>query len=183
VVRLTWRTLGFSLALALLVPLGLKAASVDRDLEGIKKKIEKEKQGISQTEKKEGSILQSLGKIEEDWQRKTRELKDANAKLDSISTEIQRKEAEAEKIKNSMRNRQELLQRRAAALYRWYRSGSPFVILNGDVSLTAFLQRKHYLETTVSYDRELVEKLSEQAQRHEVLREELARKKVELSDQ
>ena len=117
-VRLTWRTLGFSLALALLVPLGLKAASVDRDLEGIKKKIEKEKQGISQTEKKEGSILQSLGKIEEDWQRKTRELKDANAKLDSISTEIQRKEAEAEKIKNSMRNRQELLQRRAAALYR-----------------------------------------------------------------
>ena len=141
-VRLTWRTLSFSLALALLVPLGLKGASVDRDLEGIKKKIEKEKQGISQTQKKEGSILQSLEKIEEDWQRKTRELKDANAKLDSISTEMQRKEAEAEKIKNSMRNRQELLQRRAAALYRWYRSGSPFVILNGDVSLTAFLQRK-----------------------------------------
>ena len=82
-VRLTWRTLSFSLALALLVPLGLKAASVDRDLEGIKKKIEKEKQGISQTQKKEGSILQSLEKIEEDWQRKTRELKDANAKLDS----------------------------------------------------------------------------------------------------
>src|SRR5438094_7882569 len=127
--------------------------------------------------------MQSLKKSEEDWQRNTRELKDANAKLDSNSTEMQRNEAEAEKIKNSMRNRQGLVQRRAAALYRWHRRGSAFVILNGDVSLTAFLQRKHYLETTVSYDRELVEQLSEQAQRQEVLREQQAREKVEPSDQ
>jgi murein hydrolase activator len=183
VVRLTWPALVFWLGLALLVPLRLKAASVDKDLEGIKKKIEKEKQGISQTQKKEGSVLESLGKIERDLRQKTQELKYADSKLVSISTEIRTKEAEAEKIKSSIGARQELLQRRVVALYRWHRSGSPLVILNGDISLNPFLRRKRYLETTLSYDRDLIAKLTEESQQQEILREELARKKVELKDQ
>src|ERR1700747_1279072 len=35
------------------------AATVDKDLEGIKKKIESERQGISQVQKKEGSVLEA----------------------------------------------------------------------------------------------------------------------------
>jgi len=67
----------------------LRAASVEKDLEGIKRKIEREKQGISQARKQEGSLLQSLEKIESELGRKTGELKEANSKVKSIGAELQ----------------------------------------------------------------------------------------------
>ena len=181
--RLTWRTLSFFLALIFVAPLRLGAASADKELEGLKKKIAKEKQGISQVQRKEGSILQSLEQMEGELEQKTQRLKEANSKLNAIASAMQQKEAEAEQIQSSIRSRQGLLRRRIVALYRWHRSGSPFVILNGDVSLSTFLQRKHYLEATLSYDRELVEKLSEELHRQEVLREDLVNKSEELNSQ
>jgi septal ring factor EnvC (AmiA/AmiB activator) len=180
---LTRRGLSLSLGLLFLVPVDVRAASVDKDLEGIKRKIEKEKQGISQAQKREGSILQSLGQIEGDFERKTKKLKEASSRLDSISTEMQKKQAEAEKIADSIRDRQELLRRRAVALYRWQRSGGPFTLLNGGVSLSAFLQHKHYLETTVSYDRDLIASLNNELERQELLRNELAQRREDLDSQ
>jgi murein hydrolase activator len=181
--RLTWRGLGFSFALVFVVPVILCAASVNKDLEGIKKKIEKEKRALSQTQKQEGSILQSLGQIEGDFERKTKKLKEANSRLDSISSEMQKRQAEAEKMADSIHNRQELLRQRAVALYRWHRSGGPLTLLNGGGSLSAFLQRKRYLETTISYDRNLIESLNKELERQELLREELARKGEQLDSQ
>jgi septal ring factor EnvC (AmiA/AmiB activator) len=181
--RLTWRGLSFSLGLFFLVTVGVQAAGVDKDLESIKKKIEKEKQGISQAQKQEGSILQSLGQIEGDFERKTKKLKEASSRLDSISTEMQKKQAEAEKIADSIHDRQELLQQRAIALYRWQRSGGPLILLNGGVSFSAFLQRKHYLETTLSYDRDLIASLNKELERQELLRKELAQRREDLDSQ
>ena len=181
--RLTRRALSFFLALIFVAPLRLGAASADKELEGLKKKIAKEKQGISQVQRKEGSILQSLEQMEGELEQKTQRLKEANSKLNAIASAVQQKEAEAEQIQSSIRSRQGLLRRRIVALYRWHRSGNPFVILNGDVSLSTFLQRKHYLEATLSYDRELVEKLSEELHRQEVLREDLVNKREELNSQ
>ena len=54
------------LACLWLVPGTLNAAAAKNELEGIKKKIAKEKQSISQTRQREGSILQELKKIEGD---------------------------------------------------------------------------------------------------------------------
>jgi septal ring factor EnvC (AmiA/AmiB activator) len=152
-------------------------------LEGIKKKIEKEKQGISQARKQEGSLLQSLEKIESELGRKTGELKDANSKLKSIAAELQEKEAKAAAIESSVQNRRQLFRERAVALYRWHRSGSPFMIFSGDVPLGVYLQRKRYLETALLYDRDLVTQLSEEAKVQEQLRDELAQKKDELDGQ
>ena len=181
--KLTRRALRVVLVLVSVTPIGVDAASVDRDLEGIKKKIESEKQGISQVQKKEGSVLQSLGKIESDLEKKTRALKQANLKLDSIAAEMRKEEEEAERIHVSISQRQERLKQRAAALYRWHRSGSPFVILNGNVSLGALLQRGHYLQSTVSFDRDLIEKLREEGQAQENLKIKLAQRKEELDSQ
>jgi len=161
----------------------LQAASVEKDLEGIKKKIEKEKQGISQARKQEGSLLQSLERIESELGRKTGELKDANSKLKSIAAELQEKEAKAAAIESSVQKRRELFRERAVALYRWHRSGSPLMIFSGDVPLGVYLQRKRYLETALFYDRDLVTQLSEEAKVQEQLREELAQKKDELNGQ
>jgi murein hydrolase activator len=159
------------------------AASVGKDLEGIKKKIESERQGINQVRKREGSVLQSLDQIEGQLQTKNKELKAANSRLASIRTEIGRKESEARKLRSSLAERRALLTQRAVALYRWHRGGSPLVLLNGDVAPGIFLQRKRYLEATVLFDRELVQKLSDEAAYQETVKRDLARKKEELDDQ
>jgi len=165
------------------VPLSVGAATVDKDLEGIKKKIESEKRGISQVQKREGSVLQLLGKMESELDKKNRQLKQANAKLDAILAEMTKEEAEAERIHASISAKQQRLIERAVALYRWHRSGSPFVILNGNVSFGGLLQRARYLQTTVLFDSDLIEKLHQEAEARENLKARLAQRKEDLDRQ
>jgi septal ring factor EnvC (AmiA/AmiB activator) len=75
--------------------LALHAAAPEKDLESVKKKIAKEKQGISQAERHETSILKSLETIEGELERKSAELKEAQSKLQSITGEMETKQAEA----------------------------------------------------------------------------------------
>jgi murein hydrolase activator len=158
-------------------------ATVSRDLEGIKKKIEWEKRVLSQVNRNEGSVIQSLGQVESELERKNKQLKHSTAKLESVVSEMQKKQAEALQLRESLEQRKAYLARRADALYRWQRSGSPFMILNGDLSLGSLLKRKHYLQSTVAFDREMVQSLKEQATRHEMLTQELARKRQDVDDQ
>jgi septal ring factor EnvC (AmiA/AmiB activator) len=159
------------------------AATANRDLEGIKKKIESEKRVLSQVNKKEGSVIQSLSQVESELERKNKQLKHSTARLESVVSEMQKKQAEALELRESLEQRKTYLARRADALYRWQRSGSPFMIFNGDLSLGSLLKRKHYLQSTVAYDREMVQSLNEQATRHEMLTQELARKRQDVDGQ
>lgn len=180
--KLARQAIGLGLCF-ILMPRGADAAGAGKDLEGIRRKIESEKQSISQVKKREGSVLQSLGQIESDLEKKNQELNAANGILNSIAREMARKETEVEKIIASIGQKRDLIRQRAVALYRWHKGASPFIILGGDVTLGAFLQRARYLEATVAFDRDLVEKLSEEVQRQETLRKELTQKKEELANQ
>jgi septal ring factor EnvC (AmiA/AmiB activator) len=159
------------------------AGTVDKDLEGIKRKIEKERHGISEVKKQEGSVLQALGKIEREYDKKARELKTANSKLASILAEMRKKEIAAQKLRSTVDQRRGLLKKRAVALYRWHRGGSPFMMLNGDVSPGDLMQRRRYLEAAVSFDQELVHKLSDEAAYQESIKAELARKREQVDEQ
>ncbi len=161
----------------------LDAASVGKDLEGIKKKIERQRQGINQVQKREGSAVQALGQIEKDLKKKTNDLKTANSTLASILSELQQEEIAAGRLKVSLDQRRELLMKRAVALYRWHRGGGPFSLLSDDVPPGVLLQRKRYLEATVLFDQELVQKLSDEATSQETVKRALARKREELDDQ
>jgi septal ring factor EnvC (AmiA/AmiB activator) len=158
-------------------------ASVDRDLDGIKKKIEKEKQGIVHVQKQEGSLLQSLGKIDGELEKNAQQLSDANAKFNLVAAEMRKTQRESQRIMQSLAQRKELLKTRVAALYRWQRGASPFVIFNGELSLPALLQRKRYLASTVEFDRELIHGLLDEASRQEILKDDLAHKKDQLDEQ
>ena len=158
------------------------SASVNRDLEGIKKKIESEKRVLSQVNKKEGSVIQSLSQVESELERKNKQLKQSTARLEVVITEMQKKEAEALRMRESLEQRKTYLARRAEALYRWQRSGSPLVIFNGDLSLSSLLKRKYYLRRTVAFDREMVQTLNEQAAHEERLAQELARKRQDVDE-
>ena len=123
--RMSRRSSFYLLVLAFLYGLQLDAATVNKDLEGIKRKIERERQGINQVRKREGSVLQALGKIERDLEKKTKDLNAANSKLASILDAIHQKETEAQRLRLSLDQRRELLMKRAVALYRSHRSGGP----------------------------------------------------------
>ena len=161
----------------------LEAATVNKELEGIKRKIEKERQGIYRVRKKEGSELGAMRKLERDLAKKTKDLSAANARLAAILSDMKQKEAEAERLRSSLGQRRELLTKRAVALYRWHRSGGPLVLLRDGVPLSVLLQRQRYLETTLRFDRSLIQQLSAETAHQERVTEELARKKAELHEQ
>ena len=167
---------------SLTVPLA-HVAGTEKDLEGIKKKISKEKQEITKVQKREGSVLQSLEKIDAALDRKNAELKKVNSRLEAILVELQKKEQELEKVGSSLRGRRDLLKRRARALYKWRRGGSPFVLLNGSSSVTELMQRKRYLELTLAYDHNLVTYLRGESVRQEALQRELAKKREDVDEQ
>lgn len=159
------------------------AASADRDLDGIKKKIELEKRVLSQVKKKESSVVESLSQVEIELERKNKQLKQSTSKLDFVVSEMHKKQAETVRLRESLEQRKTYLARRADALYRWQRGASPFMILNGDLSLSSLLKRRYYLQSTVAFDREMVQSLNEQATRQETLTEELARKRQDVDAQ
>jgi murein hydrolase activator len=173
----------FALAIFLAALLLMGAAAVDRDLEGIKKKIANEKKGLSQLEIKEGSVLKSLGRIESEFDQKTKELKLANARLSAIASEVAVKQDQVERLNHSIASRLEIFRKRAAALYRWQKSASPLLVLNGDVPFGVFLQRRRYLEAALAFDQELLARLDEESRHEAILRRELAQKKQELDEQ
>jgi murein hydrolase activator len=158
-------------------------AAPNRELEGIRKKIESEKKGLSQLQIKEGSVLESLGKIQSDLEKRTKDLKLANARLSNVVNELARKEAEARSLTRSIGARRDILAKRAGALYRWQKGGSPLMVLNGDVSLSEFLRRRKYLASAMAFDQTLLTKLQDESEHHEILRDELTRKKEELNEQ
>ena len=166
-----------------LLPWLMGAAAVDRDLEGIRKKIESEKKGLSELKVKEGSVRQSLGKIESDLKQRNRELKGANAKLSSLARELENKRTEAARLDRSLTERQDVFYKRALALYRWQRGGSVLALLHGAASLGNLAQRKHYLQVALSFDQDLLAQMRQESERQAVVRQELADKRAELDNQ
>jgi septal ring factor EnvC (AmiA/AmiB activator) len=163
----------------LLAVVGAHAAQVgtETELEGIKKKITREKQGLTRVEKKEESVLKNLQAVEGSLQKNTSELKKVNRKLEAVLGDVQKKEHEARQAQASLRERRELIKIRARALYKWQRSGSPFVLFNGDLSVAEILRRKRYLEVTLGYDRALVDSLRNEFAQLANLRIELSKKR------
>ncbi|HKA31690.1 MAG TPA: peptidoglycan DD-metalloendopeptidase family protein [Candidatus Binatia bacterium] len=159
------------------------AAEPARELEGVKQKMQRERQGVSQAQKREGSVLGSLAKIDAELDRKTKDLKRVNALLQTILADLTRKEEELRTIDSSLGARREWIKRRAAALYRWQRSGSPFVLLSGADNAAEMMQRRRYFEATLAYDRAQIARLSDESARQKALAEELEEKRAAASAQ
>ena len=161
----------------------IHGAQVGTRLEGIKKEIEKEKQGITKVQRKEVSILKELEKIEKALDTRKMELKRMNSKLETILAALQNKEKQAKQLKLSLNERRDLLEKRALALYKWQRGGSPFILFNGSVSVAELVQRKRYLELMLAYDHELVSYLRSESKRQEALKKKLSQRRGEVNKQ
>lgn len=159
------------------------AAEAARELQGVKKKIEQQRQGLNQAKKKEGSVLESLAKIDAELEKKNKDLKRVTATLQSVLADLERKENELKKIDASLAARREWLKSRAAALYRWQRSGNPFVLLSGAETVGELMRRQHYLAATLAYDRSQIERLDNESKQQKALAQELEEKRGLVSEQ
>ena len=166
----------------LFLPPQLHAASA-KELEGIKKRISREEQRIRQVKKREGSVLQALGKIDRDLEKRTEDLNAASSKVAAIRIEMNKQENETSRLRFSLGERRELLMKRAVALYHGFRGGTPGGGLKEDVPPGVLLQRKRYLAAIVFFDQTLVQKLSEEITYQRKLERELGQKKHELEEQ
>ena len=175
----------FSLLLICLlaIPRLADAAAPANDLEGIKKKIASEKKGLSELKVKEGSVVQALRKIESELEKRHRELKTANAKLATITQELQQLQVQAAELDRAMALRQKDFARRAVALYRWRRAGSSMALFTGAESLSEFSRRAHYLQAALTFDQDLLSQLRDTSQRQALAHQALSDKKSELDSQ
>ena len=180
---LALKTLLALLVLLLAEPSLAAAAVPANDLEGIKKKIASEKKGLSELKVKEGSVRQSLSKIDSELEKRNREIRSANAKLASITQELATLQAQAQELDRAMALRQKDFARRAAALYRWRRAGSAMTLFQGAPSLGSFLQRAHYLKAALTFDQDLLAQLREASQRQALAQQALSEKQAELDGQ
>jgi len=169
--------------LLLLLSQVIYGADREKDLEGIKKKIKKEKQGIIKVKEEEGSVLQSLEKVEKRLEGQISRLKGINASFKAISLDLQKREREEELLSLSLRVRRRLFKKRARALYKWQRGGSPFILLNGGGSVTDLMRRKRYLELMLVKDRELVDNLHSESAEQQALKKALVDKRKNLDRQ
>ena len=170
----------------LLVLAGSKAvpgAVANEDLDGMKRRIESEKKGLSQLQIKEGGALKALSKIEEDLDRKSKHLKATDGQYSAILGAIEKTEAEARKVRGSISQREALFRQRATALYRWQRNGAPLRFAEGASDLGATLKRHRYFAATLAFDRGLIGEMHSETQRQESLRRQLSEQKDRLAEQ
>ncbi len=168
-----------SILYLLMVPL-VHGADVRQELKGIEKKIKKEKEGIAKVRRKEGSVLKAMEAIEQDLNRKNRKLEGISRRMDSILQGLQKTENELKSAELSLQARRRLLKKRAKALYKWQRGGSPFILLNGGDSIGELMRRRRYLELMLAKDQDLLHNLLKDSARQEALKEDLAARKKHL---
>ncbi len=170
--------LAASLWLLLLAGALARASEPLRELEGVKQKILRERQGVTQAQRKEGSVLGNLAKIDAELDRKNKDLKRVNALLEKILADLRMKEEELRTIDSSLAARREWVKRRGAALYRWQRSGSPLVVWNGSEGAAETIRRRRYFEATLAYDRAQIARLNGESVRQKALAAELEEKRA-----
>ncbi len=179
--RTAMRKLLFAYLMCGLVPAGLSfGADVEKELEGVKKRIRQERWGMKKAKEEESSILGGLEKVERDLEAKGKHLSGITAKLEILLLDHRDKEREVEWVESSLGSRRDNLAKRARALYRWHRGGSPFILLNGVFSVGDLMRRRRYLELMMAKDRDLLDGLLREARRQETLSRELAKKREDL---
>jgi murein hydrolase activator len=164
--------------LLLVTSVALGAAAPDRDLDGLRKKIAREKKNLAEIKIKEGSTLRSLGKVESELGRRSRDLRMTKTELSSTARTLASARVETEKIAQALRQRRTALQNRAEALYRWQRNANALPMLE-DMEFAARLV-KHYLQAALAYDQASAVQLTAANQRQEIVQQELAEKVSQL---
>ncbi|MDP3038915.1 MAG: peptidoglycan DD-metalloendopeptidase family protein [Deltaproteobacteria bacterium] len=168
-------------------------AQSKKELGGLKKKIQEEKQRVKAIHKKESSVISQLNKMDRNLSKKEKELKVLNRKLEGVVQKVRKTNEELQLVTQSFETQEAFLEKRLVALYKFGETGMPQIFFSSN-SYAEFLKSRRYLASILGQDRELVEdfrkrqtvlgsyreQLKEDERELQALKEQTEKKQVEI---
>lgn len=168
-------------------------AQSKKELGGLKKKIQEEKQRVKAIHKKESSVISQLNKMDRNLSKKEKELKVLNRKLEGVVQKVRKTTEELQLVTQSFETQEAFLEKRLVALYKFGETGMPQIFFSSN-SYAEFLNSRRYLASILGQDRELVEdfrkrqtvlgsyreQLKEDERELQALKEQTEKKQVEI---
>ncbi len=127
-----------------------------KELGGIKKKIQEEKQLIRDISKKESSVISQLNNLDRSLVEKDRDLKVLKQKLARVDRKVQRANQDLGYLALNIEAREKLLLNRLVALYKFGDTETPQLLFSSG-SYEDFLSLRRYLTSIVEQDRQLID--------------------------
>jgi len=131
-------------------------AESKKELSGLKKKIQEEKQRVKEIRKKESSILSQLNTLDRNLIKRGKELKALNQKIEVVARKVQKTENEQRLLGQNISSQETFLTERLVALYKFGDAGMPQVIFSSP-SYGELLNSQRYLASILNQDRQIVE--------------------------
>ncbi len=140
------------------------------ELADLKERIAEGRAALDRVRRGEASVLEVLDELQTALDRRTRRLGTLNARLKRREREVEEAVRAADDAAAALDQGRRALVKRARALYKWQRSGTPFMLLNGELSLAELMRHKRLLETVLGRDQALIQRLSDHVRRSRELR-------------
>lgn len=140
------------------------------ELAELQERIAAGRAALDKVRRGEASVLEVLDDLETALDRRTRRLKTLNASLERREREVEEALRAANEAAAALEQGRGALVKRVRALYKWQRGGTPFVLLNGELSVPELMRRKRLLETVLGRDQALIGRLADDLRQSRDLR-------------
>ena len=116
---------GFGLAESDVQKMQSGVAESKKELGGIRKKLQEEKQRVKDIGKKESSFISQLNTLERNLSRKEKELKVLDRQLKAVTRKVQQANEDLEVLAQTISTQESFLNERLVALYKYGEAGVP----------------------------------------------------------
>jgi murein hydrolase activator len=127
-----------------------------KELGGIKKKIQEEKQRVKDISKKESSVISHLNALDQNLSEKDKEQKVLKQKLTTVDRKAQKASQDLSLLTQTIDSQESMLLNRLVALYKFGDAGMPQLLFSSR-SYEDFMSARRYLSSILEQDRQLID--------------------------
>ena len=127
-----------------------------KELGGIKKKIQEEKQRVQEISKKETSVISQLNTLDRGLSEREKELKSLKQKLAGVDKKVQRANQDLGSLSSNIDAQEKLLLNRLVALYKFGDVETPQLLFSSG-SYEDFLSSRRHLTSILEQDRQMID--------------------------
>ena len=127
-----------------------------RELGGIKKRIQEEKQRVQDISKKESSVISQLNRLDRNLAEKEKDLKGLKKKLRHVDRKVKKANQDLGSLTDNIDAQELLLLNRMVALYKFGDMEAPQLLFSSR-SYEDFLTTRRYLTSILEQDRQLID--------------------------
>ena len=173
------------------VPKGVDQSK--KELGGIKRKIQEEKQRVKDISRKESSVVSQLNSLDRNLSEKDKGLRALKQKLGMVDRKVQKANQDLNVLTQTIDSQENLLLARLVALYKFGEAGMPQLLFSSR-SYEDIMSARRYLTSILDQDHQLIEdyrkrktvvgdyrrQLKEDEQELQSLRKKTEQKKAEI---